>query len=91
MPLITFQPSGKTIEVPPGTDLLEAARQAHVEIDAPCGGKGTCGKCLVSVVSGVATSRQQLGPLDDDDAAGFVQACTTFAEDGEIVVLVPQQ
>jgi uncharacterized 2Fe-2S/4Fe-4S cluster protein (DUF4445 family) len=91
MPLITFQPSCKTIEVPPGTDLLEAARQAHVEIDAPCGGKGTCGKCLISVVSGVVTSRQQLRSLDDDDANGFVQACTTFAEDGAIVVTVPQQ
>jgi uncharacterized 2Fe-2S/4Fe-4S cluster protein (DUF4445 family) len=91
MPSITFQPSGKTIEVPQGTDLLEAARQAHVEIDAPCGGKGTCGKCLISVVSGVGTYRQQLGPLDDDDAAGFVQACTTYVGNNAMVVMVPQQ
>ena len=91
MPLITFQPSGKTIEVPQGTDLLEAARQAHVEIDAPCGGKGTCGKCMVSVVSGVVTSRQQLGPLNADYEAGFVQACTTFVGNSAIVVTVPQQ
>jgi Uncharacterized metal-binding protein len=88
MPLITFQPSGKTIEVPRGTDLLEAARQAGVEMDAPCGGKGTCGKCLVSIISG---SPQQLKPLDDEDKGGFVQACTTLAGEGAMVVMVPKQ
>ena len=88
MPLITFRPSGKTIEVPQGTDLLEAARQAHVEIDAPCGGKGTCGKCLVSIISG---SPQQLKPLDDEDKGGFVQACTTLVKNGAMVVMVPRQ
>jgi len=52
MPLITFQPSGITLDVQANTTLLDAARSASVEIDAPCGGKGTCGNCAVRIVSG---------------------------------------
>ena len=46
MPLITFQPAGITIDVQASATLLDAARRAGVEIDAPCGGKGTCGKSI---------------------------------------------
>ena len=46
MPRITFHPTGRSVSVPPGTELLDAAREARVEIESPCGGKGTCGKCI---------------------------------------------
>ena len=39
MPTITFQPAGKTITVPPGTELLDAAHQVNIDIEASCGGK----------------------------------------------------
>ena len=88
MPLITFKPSDITIDVPAGTDLLQAARQAGVDIDAPCGGKGTCGKCLVKVVSGnLGTGGGSV--LDKDDQPGIVQACTTVVGDGPVVIDVP--
>ena len=62
MPRVQFLPSGKTVQVPPGTGLLDAARQAGVEIESPCGGEGTCGKCIVRVTSGEVDSRS-LGTL----------------------------
>ncbi|MFA4944270.1 MAG: ASKHA domain-containing protein [Lentisphaeria bacterium] len=49
---IRFQPSGRTVQVPPGTLLLAAAAQAGVIVETPCGGKGTCGKCAVHVTAG---------------------------------------
>ena len=52
----------QTVEVPPQTGLLDAARQAGVEIESPCGGEGTCGKCLVRVTGGEVDSRS-LGTL----------------------------
>jgi uncharacterized 2Fe-2S/4Fe-4S cluster protein (DUF4445 family) len=88
MPLITFKPSDTTIDVPSGTDLLQAARQAGVDIDAPCGGKGTCGKCLVKVVSGNLGTGGR-GMFDKDDQPGIVQACTTVVGDGPVVIDVP--
>ncbi len=49
---VTFEPSGKQATVAVGTTLLQAARLAGENIMAPCGGKGTCGKCAVRVVAG---------------------------------------
>lgn len=46
---VVFQPSGRTVFVMPGTLLLEAAGLAGIVFQAPCGGKGTCGKCKVRV------------------------------------------
>ena len=49
---ITFQPEGLSVHVLAGTSVLEAAGDAGIVIDTPCGGKGTCGKCRVRVVKG---------------------------------------
>ena len=37
------------MEVPLGVTVLEAEIRAGLEPDAPCGGQGSCGKCLVKV------------------------------------------
>ena len=47
MGVITFVRENKRINVPDGTMILEAEIQAGLEPDAPCGGQGKCGKCLV--------------------------------------------
>ncbi|MCD8138877.1 MAG: ASKHA domain-containing protein [Planctomycetaceae bacterium] len=52
MPTIAFAPSGKSADVPSGTRLSDACRQAGFTLPTPCGGNGTCGKCRVHVVSG---------------------------------------
>jgi len=44
---VTFEPEGVTVEVAPGSTLLEAARAAGVALEAPCGGSGRCGSCRV--------------------------------------------
>lgn len=49
---ISFLPQKITIQVPEGTTVLEAERMAGLEPDAPCGGRGVCGKCNVVVEAG---------------------------------------
>lgn len=44
---VTFLPENRTIAVPIGTTIAEAARQAEISITAPCAGAGTCGRCRV--------------------------------------------
>ena len=39
----------QTVDALPGESLLDAAKKAGIPLDAPCGGKGTCGKCRVKV------------------------------------------
>ena len=46
---VTFLPAGISVAVAPGSTLLQAQIAAGLHPDAPCGGKGTCGKCRVEV------------------------------------------
>lgn len=56
---IRFMPQNIEITVPEGTDLLAAQIKAGLHPDAPCGGRGTCGKCLVNIVEGTPTGVQK--------------------------------
>lgn len=49
---IDFEPIGRRGEGAEGDSLLEVARQAGVGLVSICGGKGTCGRCRVQVLSG---------------------------------------
>jgi len=46
---ITFKPDNKQVSIHEGATILEAAGQADIIIDAVCGGKGTCEKCVVNL------------------------------------------
>jgi uncharacterized 2Fe-2S/4Fe-4S cluster protein (DUF4445 family) len=49
---VKIEPQGKHVNVPEGVTLFEAIHRAGVLFDAPCGGNGTCGKCIVRVIDG---------------------------------------
>lgn len=88
---VTFQPSGRSVYVLPGTILIEAAARAGFVIETPCGGAGTCGKCLVKVVSGkCAECTGAEGCLSDEQLAdGYRLACQCRVED-EVAVEIPE-
>jgi len=46
---VTFQPKNIAAQVGENTTVLQAQISAGLHPDAPCGGKGTCGKCLVTI------------------------------------------
>jgi uncharacterized 2Fe-2S/4Fe-4S cluster protein (DUF4445 family) len=58
---IDFEPIGKRVDVAPGANLLDAARQAGIGLASVCGGEGTCGRCRVVIMSGDVTP-----PVDAD-------------------------
>ena len=45
---LILMPSGRRGAVERGTTLLDAARKLGVELESICGGRQTCGKCLVA-------------------------------------------
>ena len=49
MPQVRFLPMKALVQVPQGTRLTEAARLAGIGLSAPCGGRGSCGKCRVEL------------------------------------------
>jgi uncharacterized 2Fe-2S/4Fe-4S cluster protein (DUF4445 family) len=87
---LVFRPAGRTLQVPRGTLITTAANQAGVAIEQVCGGKGTCGKCKVRMLSG------ELGPVSESErrhlseqelAGGYRLACqAAVLEDASIEV-----
>ena len=91
MPIITFQPQGITRDVPSGTELLDAVRNTGIEVESPCGGKGTCGKCIVRIISGKVDS-DSTGILSESAVGrGYVLACKTKILDVPVTVEIPEQ
>jgi len=76
---ITFQPTGRTIHILPGTKILEAAARAGLTIETPCGGQGTCGKCRVKLTQGQCppTPSDEKIFSADELAEGWRLACQT--------------
>jgi uncharacterized 2Fe-2S/4Fe-4S cluster protein (DUF4445 family) len=75
--LVHFRPSGKEVYVLPGTRLVEAAAEAGLVLELPCGGEGHCGRCRVLVAAGAAASNatEREGLSAEELAAGWRLAC----------------
>jgi uncharacterized 2Fe-2S/4Fe-4S cluster protein (DUF4445 family) len=54
--IIRIEDSDKSIQAVEGENLLDILRHELVDIPAICGGRGTCGKCKVQVLSGEVTT-----------------------------------
>lgn len=52
MSTLTIMPSGKTVEVAEGTNLLQAILDAGVALTSKCGGDAKCGACHLSLTGG---------------------------------------
>ena len=73
MPRVTFLPHGVSVEVPPGTSILDAADAAGVDLPHNCGGVAACTTCHVWVAEGRA-SLSEIEEREDDrlnEAAGL--------------------
>ena len=86
---VRFYPKGTTVEVEPGSTLLEAAFLAGVEVNSACGGKGTCGRCRM-IVSGNFGSKQTDLIASEDWEMGYRLACMTKVL-GDTVAYVPEE
>ena len=63
MPKIKFLPADREIEVPEGTNLLDAALDNNIQIDHNCGGNCACSTCHVVVEQGF----DSLGEMSEDE------------------------
>ena len=49
---LSFTPADRSVRVPPGVTVFDAASWNGIAIDSTCGGHGTCKKCKVQVLAG---------------------------------------
>ncbi|RJR27236.1 DUF4445 domain-containing protein [candidate division WWE3 bacterium] len=92
---VTVLPYGVEIVVPPQTNLAEAIRKTGLPFMAPCGEKGTCGKCKVLVLSGKDTilppSSEEIAVLNGLELKGYRLACRVHLRIGHVKVAIQQE
>ncbi len=73
-PRIVFTPSGRQAQVTKGASILDAARELGVDLDSVCGGRGICGRCQVTPVTGefpkhgIVVTDASLSPFGEAEA-----------------------
>lgn len=88
---IHFQPADKSIKVPAGTLIIDAAAMAGITLDTPCGGQGRCGRCLARVEKSASGS---FPPQDNphltarQKAEGWILTCLTKVAD-DLTLFIP--
>jgi uncharacterized 2Fe-2S/4Fe-4S cluster protein (DUF4445 family) len=89
---ITVEPEGRILQCASNSSLLEAFREAGVQIRAECGGQGSCGQCkvLVQAKSKVNKPSNQEERLltDSEILQGVRLACQTMAKES-IKIMLP--
>lgn len=74
---VTFLPFETSIEVPPGISLLDSVKKANLPLKATCGGKGTCGDCVVRILSGDYKQKPSAILADQLASQGYALSCQT--------------
>lgn len=103
--MVIFQPSGRRGEVPKGINLIEASRLLGVDIEALCGEKKVCGKCIVRVEEGhfekynVQSSMDHVSPWQEEEKKfineerrkqGYRLGCVAKVQ-GDVLIFVPEE
>lgn len=80
MPIIQDLTTGKKVECKTGELLLAVLQREKIYVNNACNGKGTCGKCKVTIVNGEASpmSEHEAGMLTTEEInSGVRLACMT--------------
>lgn len=102
MPLVTFLPhekfcpEGLSVEVEPGTNILELAHDHHIEMESACGGVKACTTCHCIVRKGF-DSLEAADELEEDmlDKAWGLEAqsrlgCQVVVGDQDLTIEIPK-
>ncbi len=94
---ITFQPETKHLSIKLGSSILEGIRQISIDIQAPCGDLGLCGRCRVIILNGkeflnVPTNKEKNNLSRTELKEGHRLACQCIiSKSGKINVLIPPE
>jgi uncharacterized 2Fe-2S/4Fe-4S cluster protein (DUF4445 family) len=88
---VTFKPQNQEVEVPEGTVIGDAASEAGIELNMPCGGQGRCGRCAVIVEEGAFERRSAARLSPEAMEEGYVLACQTVVQSDMVITIPPQE
>ncbi len=85
---ITFLPYKKDIVVNDGENLIRAAMEAGIHINASCGGEGVCGRCRICVEQGTVEDGLSERLSKEDIEKGYRLACKSIIR-SDVVIRIP--
>ncbi len=88
MPTVTLRPSNRALDARLGEPLRALLVRAGVELDYPCGGKGTCRQCRLSIEPATESGR---GKLPQDEATRGVRLACQAVVEGDCIVTIPEE
>jgi uncharacterized 2Fe-2S/4Fe-4S cluster protein (DUF4445 family) len=89
---VRFQPFGREVRVLDGQTILDAARAAGIEMNSPCGGKGTCGGCRVEITQGTPPADgASLERLTAEELHRNVRLACQVRVTGDMTVVIPAE
>ncbi|UCC38569.1 MAG: 2Fe-2S iron-sulfur cluster binding domain-containing protein [Candidatus Aminicenantes bacterium] len=86
---VTFEPFETSVDIPSGQSLLDAVRKAELPLKTTCGGKGTCGDCVIQITSGAYKKKASAVLPDQLASRGYALSCQTDINDN-LIVQLPQ-
>ncbi len=86
---VNIHPFNAKVRVPHGMDILSAIKKANLPVKTSCGGKGTCGECVVRVLSGRYKSKPSAALSNDLIEQGYALACLTKITD-DLTIQMPK-
>lgn len=95
MPVLTIQPSGKTLSAATGSSILAALLAEGENIAHKCEGKAECGSCHIFVLEG-RKSLPRIQPVENVKLDAMVGvgsksrlACQTILGEEDVVIEIP--
>jgi uncharacterized 2Fe-2S/4Fe-4S cluster protein (DUF4445 family) len=103
--MVIFQPSGRRGEIAKGINIIEASRLLGVDIEALCGEKKVCGKCVVRIEEGtfekygITSSMENVSQWQEEEEKfinaerrkkGFRLGCMATIND-DVLIFVPEE
>jgi ferredoxin len=90
---IRFLPARRTVSVPAGTSLLEAARQAGLPVAQSCTAQGVCARCGMQIVEGAealaAESSEETRAKDRNRIDPALRLSCRLVPDHDLTVTAP--
>lgn len=82
-----------SVKIPPeaaGCKLIKYLSKQGYSIAADCGGKGTCGKCRVKMLSGSFYKDSEMSCLLEPDSDNYVKSCRAWCSEQGAEILIPE-
>lgn len=89
---VTLHPQLETFHVQAQQTLFDALVENGLCIESPCGGKGTCGKCKVTIIAGnlPEPSAEEYHHLSAQELASNIRLSCQFVPTGDITIKLVQ-